>query len=119
MEQSSQKPEELKESTEINEEAYKDPLVIETRKKMNLLIPEKKELEQAEIERIKEIYSRIFEFSKYLEEKYPDCKKYRLFHVLIGSSIPKECDKSDFEGDDSILSFLDSLIEEYLQPSSK
>jgi hypothetical protein len=116
MEQPSQKPEE---SIEINEEAYKDPLVIEAREKINLLIPEKKELEQAEVDRIKEIYLRIFEFSKYLEGKYPECKKYRLFHVLIGSSIPKECDKSDFEGNDSILSFLDSLIEEYLKPSSK
>jgi hypothetical protein len=39
MEQPSQKPEE---SIEINEEAYKDPLVIEAREKINLLIPEKK-----------------------------------------------------------------------------
>ena len=49
-------------------------------------------------------------------EKYPDARKLRAFHILIGSSPPAGVKEGDFPGDDSILSFVKRLREKYLEP---
>lgn len=53
----------------------------------------------------------IAKFGKELQEKYPDYHDYRLYCVLIGSTPEKKCSKFDFEGDDSVENFLESLKE--------
>ncbi|MBI3634371.1 MAG: hypothetical protein HY228_02005 [Candidatus Yonathbacteria bacterium] len=48
----------------------------------------------------------------YLEDTYPDASKYRLYHLLIGSTIPADAKETlifDFEGEDSIEKFIESL----------
>lgn len=69
--------------------------------------------DKAEVDRLTRIHNEILQFAQRIEEKYSDCRKYRLFHILIGSTVPSNCDKTDFEGEDSVNSFLDSLIEKY------
>ncbi len=62
-------------------------------------------------EEIFDIQNKIAKYAKDLEEKYPDARKHRIFHVLIGSS--ENCSdmiKEDFPGEDSVESFIDNLL---------
>lgn len=50
------------------------------------------------------IESQIFshdseEFAKILRKKYPHFERFRLFHLLAGSSAYENCDEFDFPGD--------------------
>jgi len=54
----------------------------------------------------------MLDFATKLEERRPDCRKYRAFHQLIGSTPPADALSGDFEGEDSIESFFKSLAEE-------
>ena len=63
---------------------------------------------------ILEISNRISRRSKMLEEKLPDFKLYRLWHVLGGSTtIPDKPMKFDFEGADSLETYIRNLDKEY------
>ncbi|MEK7500569.1 MAG: hypothetical protein AAB642_00380 [Patescibacteria group bacterium] len=42
-----------------------------------------------------------------LQSKYPDYREYRLYHLLISSTVG-ECPKYDFPGEDSIELFLET-----------
>lgn len=50
----------------------------------------------------------LLNFAISLDKKYPDARKYCLFHVISGSTMV-ETSKFDFEGEDSIEKFLKSL----------
>lgn len=56
----------------------------------------------------------IVKFAKEIQSKYPDYQNYKIYHFLIGSSLPKEGNfkDEDFPGEDSIVSFLNSFKEE-------
>ena len=57
-----------------------------------------------------EMHNKIAEFGYKLMDKYPDCQKYILFHVLIGSTPPPSAvSKDDFPGEDSIIKFVENL----------
>jgi hypothetical protein len=62
-----------------------------------------------------EIFSHDSEiFANILREKYPHFEKYRLFHLLAGSSDFKNCDEDKFDFPDeeySIKNFIDSEYE--------
>lgn len=50
-----------------------------------------------------------------IKKRYPDSRRYRIFHILIGSGIPEDFPKNeiieeDFPGEDSVEKFLESLI---------
>jgi hypothetical protein len=71
------------------------------------------ELRIKAIGRLGEKYNELmFDFAMKLKKRYPDCRKYRAFHQLIGSSPPEDALSGDFEGEDSIEAFLKSLMEE-------
>jgi len=54
----------------------------------------------------------MLDFAKKLEERRPNCRDYRVFHQLIGSTPPAGTLSGDFEGEDSIEAFFKSLAEE-------
>lgn len=54
-------------------------------------------------------FSKVYEFGKELQLKHSDCLDYLAYHILIGSTPMKECSHFDFEGDDSVEKFLNSL----------
>ncbi len=54
----------------------------------------------------------MLDFATKLEKRRPDCRKYRAFHQLIGSSPPEDALSGDFEGEDSIEAFFKNLVEE-------
>lgn len=54
-------------------------------------------------------YNKCTNFAQELLKKYPDARDYRLFHILIGSSVDREMEKFDFPGDDSVEQFINSL----------
>jgi len=57
-----------------------------------------------------EMHDRLAEFGRKLTEKYPDCRNYILFHVLISSTPPSNATiKEDFPGEDSIIKFIENL----------
>lgn len=57
-----------------------------------------------------ELALKVNSFGHYLQKKYPDCRDYRLFHLLIGSTpFDKGCYKFDFDGEDSVEKFIKSL----------
>jgi hypothetical protein len=62
-----------------------------------------------------EIYDRIGDLADELEKKYPNARKYYLFHIMIGSTFDrKDCSSGfDFPGDDSIAKLIDNLYREY------
>ncbi len=55
------------------------------------------------------ITNKIAEFAKNLQKKYPDYHDYRLYCILVGSTPMNGCSKFDFQGDDSVEFFLESL----------
>ncbi|KKS25413.1 MAG: hypothetical protein UU83_C0006G0015 [Candidatus Jorgensenbacteria bacterium GW2011_GWF2_41_8] len=56
------------------------------------------------------MHDRLAEFGRKLTEKYPDCRNYILFHVLISSTPPSNATiKEDFPGEDSIIKFIENL----------
>jgi len=60
-----------------------------------------------------EFNEKMMAFIEKIKENYPNYKRYRCFHKLIGSSgtedMPNIIDK-DFEGENSIVSFLEELL---------
>lgn len=56
-----------------------------------------------------DIHDKIFVKAKELQNKYKDYYDYELFHLLIGSTLPKPVPNFDFPGEDSIVDFLRSL----------
>ena len=72
-------------------------------------------LYKLDVATVKEIYSRVTNFAKGLEQKYPNAREYYLFHTIIGSSVDrKDCKAGfDFPDDDSIVKYIDDLYEEY------
>lgn len=58
-------------------------------------------------------YNRSAEFARELQKKYPDYKRYRVWHVLIGST-PDESGiiEEDFPGEDSVIDFLEKVLQE-------
>lgn len=54
-------------------------------------------------------YVKCATFSRMLMSKYPDYQRYKLFHILNGSTPPEYVDKFDFPGEDSIETFIRSL----------
>ncbi len=56
----------------------------------------------------------IFPFAIMLKEKHPDYYSCRLYHLLIGSSIPPDLKitRFDFPGEDSIQKFIENLSPE-------
>jgi hypothetical protein len=50
-------------------------------------------------------------YQSHLEQKYPNVRRYRIFHELIGSSEDDpDMIREDFPGEDSVELFIDSLI---------
>ncbi len=92
------------ENTINNEQAILD----EVENKKNFLF-------NLEDKTVVEIYRKIYDFEKKLEEKYPDASKYYLFHIVAGGTINRrDCSSGfDFPGDDSIAKYLDILYKEY------
>jgi hypothetical protein len=66
-----------------------------------------------------EVYQRIKAFERRLEEKYGDFVKYRAYHWFVGSTPPDDCDKEDFEGEDSVEEFFKGFLQERENPSSQ
>lgn len=61
-------------------------------------------------EDIANIFQKTSNFARELQKKYPDFRNYRLYHLLILSSVGEgDCDKFDFPGDDSVEKFIDEL----------
>lgn len=60
-------------------------------------------------------YKSLLNFVKKLQEKYPDYQNYKIYHFLIGSSLPEKGNfkNGDFPGEDSIVNF---LTEKFNQP---
>jgi len=56
-----------------------------------------------------EFLQRQVEFVDNLKKKYSDYEKYRLYHLLIGSTPWEDCPKFDFPGEDSIEKLINSL----------
>ncbi len=56
-----------------------------------------------------EFLQRQTEFVDNLKKKYPDCEKYRFYHLFVGSTPWEDCPKFDFPGEDSIEKFIESL----------
>ena len=52
-----------------------------------------------------------------LQSKYPDYRDYRLYHLLISSTVG-ECSKYDFPGEDSVELFLETQ-QQTLSPKNK
>lgn len=52
---------------------------------------------------------KLGKFALHLISKYNDCLDYEAYHILVGSTPMKECLKFDFEGEDSVVSFIDSM----------
>lgn len=60
----------------------------------------------------------IVEKAEELRSKYPDYEDYLFYHILAGSTPEHKLDKMDFEGEDSIESFLKVQIQT-LPPKNK
>lgn len=58
---------------------------------------------------------RMYNFAQELQAKYPrDFKKRRVYHALIGSTLPEgepDVIEEDFPGEDSVVGFLKSLAQ--------
>ncbi|TSC70367.1 MAG: hypothetical protein CEO12_391 [Parcubacteria group bacterium Gr01-1014_46] len=81
---------------------------------MSQEVPENKDVLRVELKELRArahnkdmmgFYERMLEFVGRVESKYPDCRSYELFHLLIGST-PLNPTKFDFPGEDSIEKFL-------------
>lgn len=60
-----------------------------------------------------EKYGRMVKFARKLQSKYPDVKRRKLYHAMIGSSVEEMYDiDEDFPGEDSIVTFLENLAHE-------
>ena len=70
-----------------------------------------KELRQILADMTDEQLDAYTDFGPMLLKKYPpeECRKLRLFHLVIGSSPPDNTVAGDFEGEDSIEKFIRSL----------
>ena len=64
-----------------------------------------------------EIVSRV----KYLRDKYPNYPKYRVYHIISGSTPSPDLEvlEDDFPGEDSIEVFLNHLNQKYGLDSTK
>ncbi len=61
-------------------------------------------------------YSEIISYAKYLQSKYPDHRKWEVFHVISFSTITPEMGeliKEDFPGEDSVEAFVNKLMSKY------
>ncbi len=55
-------------------------------------------------------YEYVTIFARTLQERYPQCREYRLYHLLIGSTPMGECNYFDFDNEDSIEKFINTLV---------
>ncbi|KKU90932.1 MAG: hypothetical protein UY23_C0005G0028 [Candidatus Jorgensenbacteria bacterium GW2011_GWA1_48_11] len=53
---------------------------------------------------------RILAFAKKLQGRHPDFQKYKCYHALIGSTPPPDSIDGDFEGEDSVEEFFQSIL---------
>ncbi len=84
---------------------------------------------ERETDRLEEIRSELYERNNFgfheamvdkaeeLQSKYPDYRDYRLYHLLISSTVG-ECPKYDFPGEDSVALFLETQ-QQTLPPKNK
>jgi len=58
-----------------------------------------------------ELEKAVSKFARDLEQKYPDAHSRRLWHLLIGSTLPPgmEMGMEDYPGEDSIIQFIEGL----------
>lgn len=62
---------------------------------------------------VRALHKLTYEYPTDLEKKYPNARKYRLFHLLIGSTATsKECEYFDLPGEGSIEKYINELYEE-------
>lgn len=57
-------------------------------------------------------------FTEHLKKKYPNYSKYRMYHKLISSTVPKSMYgiiEGDFPGEYSIEKFIEHLREKYIK----
>jgi hypothetical protein len=54
-------------------------------------------------------YQQLLTFAEDLKTKHADCLDYDYYHLLIGSTPWEDLTKVDFDGEDSIEIFIDSL----------
>ena len=52
---------------------------------------------------------KAWKFGKKLLQKYPDARDYKVYHILIGSTVESKYKDTDFPGEDSIVKFINSL----------
>jgi uncharacterized membrane protein YqiK len=67
-------------------------------------------------------FTKLLNFGNILENKYSreECKKYLAWHILIGSTPTKEEIKFfDFEGEDSIVNFVNDFYNELIEESKE
>jgi hypothetical protein len=56
------------------------------------------------------LYASVSNFASGLEQKYPDARSRRLFHLLISSTPgPEDNNMEDYPGEDSIVRFIEGL----------
>ena len=89
----------------------KEPLIITENnaesKRQYVLEKRDKALSQDDFIEVTEL---IGKYSDKIKEKYPDWKKYQLFHVLIGSTFREdESPFLDFPSPDSVEEFIETL----------
>ena|SRR3989338_9819727 len=63
-----------------------------------------------------ELFGKITERADYLRNKYPDWKKREVIHLLSSSGQgmnETEVNEDDYEGEDSVASFVFSMVAEY------
>lgn len=77
------------------------------------------ESEDQKVERLKDVWAgklrddgenfwgQIIDKVDEIRKNHPDYQKYRLYHLLVGSTPEKDVDKFDFPGRDSVEEFLD------------
>ncbi len=97
------------------------------RRKENLSTPEPNKEQTEIVEKVYKVMSKILQIKRKdqgykqvvykiatdLEKKYPEPKKYYLFHMLIFSTPEAgECEHFDFPGEDSVLKTLERKLAE-------
>jgi len=67
-------------------------------------------IEKYESPQYEEVIRKIYLYGTEMKKKYEDWNRYRVFHILIGSTPPPEADRIDFPvPEDSVQSFVEKL----------
>ena len=57
-------------------------------------------------------YDRLRDFLENIEARHPNARDYIVFHVVSGSTPPRECTHFDFPEDDSALVWIEKRLAE-------